>query len=334
MAYKYSTQMQRAPLHYIPEDSRLSFLPIPAARTALFEHYRSQLDVRWRAEEIKLHEDRAEYERMDKDTQHFIRHGLALFAQFDRIVNINIAETFEREIDIPEIKLILHEQMAAEDIHAHTYSMQINEIIPDADEREKTLNAIQNFPTLAKLHKWLLSYRDAPFAERIIAAACLEGLIFITVFCFIYWIGEHHPMPGLVQANELIARDENKHVTTLTMIYELIMVGDQCTQGRVHEIIDGAVAIGKQFITEALPHDLEGMNKKLMTEYLQYSADLLATRFGYGRLYWIKAQPFEFMEKINLRVRTNFFERHNTNYEKKTSKDVVANASACIDYDI
>lgn len=322
-----------APLKYIEEDKRLSFLPIPKQRQALFDHYTKQIDVRWRAEEIKLSEDRLVYTTLPQPVQHFIKYGLAVFAQFDKIVNVNIADSFEREIDIPEAKIILHEQMAMEDIHAHTYSMQIIEILPNDKERNTILNAIQNIPTLARLHKWLLSYSNASFADRIIAAACIEGLIFVTVFCFIYWVDINYLMPGLAQANELIARDENNHLTSLTMFYDLIRVEHQCTEVRVHEIIAGAVEIGENYIREALVEDLNGMNITMLSEYLKYSADVLCLKFGYGRIF-NATQPFKFMEKINIKNKTNFFERHNTNYEEKNNAINIDDSNTLMNYDI
>ena len=270
----------------------------------------------WTAEEIDLASDLKDYDSLTDNERHFVSHVLAFFAASDGIVNENLAGNFATEITIPEARCFYGFQIAVENIHSETYSLLIDTYVRDTKEKHYLLNAIETVPCVQKKANWALQWcerENASFTERVVAFAAVEGIFFSGSFCAIFWLKKRGLMPGLCFSNELISRDEGLHCDFACMLYSKLV--NKLSSHRVTEIITNAVEIEKEFVSDALPVELIGMNSRLMCEYIEFCADRLLLELGAERHYNAK-NPFEWMEMISLQGKTNFFEKRVGEYSK------------------
>jgi ribonucleoside-diphosphate reductase subunit M2 len=295
-----------------PDDNR--FVMFPIKHNDVWEMYKKQVDCFWRAEEIDLSKDLTNWESLNGDEKHFISMILAFFAASDGIVLENLATRFMSEVQVSEARAFYGFQIAMENIHSQTYSLLIETYIKDNEEKNKLFNAIEHFPCIKKksdwAQKWIHDNRSS-FATRLVAFACVEGIFFSGAFCSIFWLKKRGLMPGLTFSNELISRDEALHCEFAILLYSKLI--KKVDKNRIHEIIKEAVEIETEFICEALPCRLIGMNSEMMTQYIKFVADRLCVQLGYKKIYNI-SNPFDWMEMISLESKTSFFERRVSEY--------------------
>jgi len=295
-----------------PDDNR--FVMFPIKYQDIWEMYKKQVDCFWRAEEIDLTKDLKHWESLHEDEKHFVSMVLAFFAASDGIVLENLAMRFMGDVQNSEARAFYGFQIAMENIHSQTYSLLIETYIKDSENKAKLFNAIENYPCIKKksdwAQKWIKDNRSG-FAARLVAFACVEGIFFSGAFCSIFWLKKRGLMPGLTFSNELISRDEALHCEFAILLYSKLV--NKMKKSRIHEIIKEAVDIETEFICEALPCRLIGMNSQLMTQYIQFVADRLCLQLGYDKIYNV-TNPFEFMELISLDRKTNFFEHQVSDY--------------------
>jgi len=287
----------------------------PIQYPALFEMYKKHEASFWTAEEIDLAQDSKDWETLTEGEQHFIKHVLAFFAASDGIVLENLSGRFSCEIQVPEARAFYGFQIAMENIHSETYSLLIEQYIRDPAEKDKVLNAIHTMPAVEQKAKWAVQWMndENSFAERIVAFAAVEGILFSGSFCAIYWLKKRGLMPGLTFSNELISRDEGLHAEFACLVYSMLQ--NKLPDAIVHDMIRGAVAAEREFICEALPCDLIGMNNEMMTKYIEFVADRLLASLGHPKIFG-SANPFDWMELISLQGKTNFFEKRVGEYQK------------------
>lgn len=296
------------------QENKERFVLLPIKYNAVWEMYKKHEASFWTAEEIDLSPDLKDWESMNEGEQHFIKHILAFFAASDGIVNENLAVNFMSEVQIPEARCFYGFQIMMENIHSETYALLIDTYIKDPIEKNKLFNAIETVPCVTKKAQWALRWiSNGSFAERLVAFAAVEGIFFSGSFCSIFWLKKRGLMPGLSFSNELISRDEGLHCEFACLLYSMLQ--NKLSEERVHEIIKDAVAIEKEFITEALPVKLIGMNADLMKQYIEFVADRWVTALGYTKIFHA-TNPFDFMEMISLQGKTNFFEKRVGDYQK------------------
>ena len=295
-----------------PDENR--FVMFPIKYEDIWSMYQKQVDCFWRPEEIDLSKDLSHWDALDKDEQYFISMILAFFAASDGIVLENLAQRFMSDVQVSEARAFYGFQIAMENIHSNTYSNLIETYIKDKEEKSKLFNAISNYPCIKKksdwAQKWIHDNRSS-FATRLVAFACVEGIFFSGAFCSIFWLKKRGLMPGLTFSNELISRDEALHCEFAILLYSKLI--KKMDKNRIHDIIKEAVEIEIEFICEALPCRLIGMNSILMTQYIKFVADRLSVQLGYKKIYNV-TNPFDFMEMISLDSKTNFFERKSDAY--------------------
>ena len=295
-----------------PNDNR--FVMFPIEHKDIWDMYQKQVDCFWRPEEIDLSKDLSHWDALNNDERMFISLILAFFAASDGIVLENLAQRFMSEVQVSEARAFYGFQIAMENIHSHTYSNLIETYIKDKEEKHKLFNAISNYPCIKKksdwAQKWIHDNRSS-FATRLVAFACIEGIFFSGAFCSIFWLKKRGLMPGLTFSNELISRDEALHCEFAVLLYSKLV--KKIDKARIYEIIKEAVEIETEFICDALPCNLIGMNSLLMTQYIQFVADRLCVQLGYKKIYSV-GNPFDFMELISLESKVNFFERVNSSY--------------------
>ena len=290
------------------------FVMFPLSDKSIWEMYKKQMDCFWRAEEIDLSQDLNDWEKLNDGEKHFVKMVLAFFAASDGIVLENLGMRFLSEVQLPEARAAYGFQLAMENIHSETYSLLIDTYIKDETEKTKLFKAIDNFPCVNKKAKWALKWindKRSNFATRLLAFACVEGIFFSGSFCAIYWLKKRGLMPGLTFSNELISRDEGMHTDFAVLLYNKL--NKKTKKAKVYELMKEAVAIEKEFICEALPCKLIGMNQKLMKQYIEFVADRLIVQLGYPKLF-NSSNPFDFMEMISLDGKTNFFEKRVGDY--------------------
>lgn len=304
-----------------PDDNR--FVMFPIKYDDIWQMYQKQVDCFWRPEEIDLSKDLSHWEGLNKEEQHFISMILAFFAASDGIVLENLASRFMNDVQVSEARAFYGFQIAMENIHSTTYSQLIETYIKNKDEKHLLFNAINNFPCIKKksdwAQKWINDNRSS-FATRLVAFACIEGIFFSGAFCSIFWLKKRGLMPGLTFSNELISRDEALHCEFAVLLYSKLVKKIQ--KNRIQEIIKEAVEIEIEFICEALPCRLIGMNSVMMSQYIQFVADRLSVQLGYDKIYNV-INPFDFMEMISLESKTNFFEKRVSDYAL-ANKDVTS----------
>lgn len=270
----------------------------------------------WTAEEIDLATDYKDWEKLTANEKHFVSHVLAFFAASDGIVNENLAMNFSSEIQCSEARCFYGFQIAIENIHSEVYSLLIDTYVRDIEEKSRLLNAIETVPCVTKKANWALKWcnrEKASFAERIVAFAAVEGIFFSGSFCSIFWLKKRSLMPGLSFSNELISRDEGMHCDFACLLYSKLV--NQLPQDTIYEIIGDAVEIEQEFVRDAIPVELIGMNSKLMSQYIEFCADRLLVALGCNKKY-NTPNPFDWMEMISLQGKTNFFEKRVSEYSK------------------
>ena len=306
-----------------PDDNR--FVMFPIKYDDIWQMYKKQVDCFWRAEEIDLSKDMNDWNSLNADEQMFLSMILAFFAASDGIVLENLAERFMSEVQVSEARAFYGFQIAMENMHSETYSLLIETYIKNPEEKSRLFNAINVVPCIKRksdwAQKWIHDNRSS-FATRLVAFACVEGIFFSGAFCSIYWMKKRGLMPGLTFSNELISRDEALHCEFAILLYSKLI--KKMSKSKFNDLIKEAVGIETEFICDALPCRLIGMNSLLMTEYIQFVADRLCLQMGYEKIYNAK-NPFDFMELISLEGKTNFFERSVGDYalaNKTMSNDV------------
>ena len=301
------------------------YVMFPLQDDSIWKMYKKQVDCFWRAEEIDLSKDLTHWNSLNEQERYFISMILAFFAASDGIVLENLAARFMGEVQLSEARAFYGFQIAMENIHSETYSLLIDTYIKDKDEKTKLFKAIDNYPCIKKKADWAIKWiqdKRSSFATRLIAFACIEGIFFSGAFCSIFWLKKRGLMPGLTFSNELISRDEALHTEFAILLYSKL--NKKIPKAKVIEIIKEAVEIEKEFICEALPCRLIGMNSDLMCQYIEFVADRLLLQLGYDKIY-NAINSFDFMEMISIQGKTNFFEKRVADYalaDKTKTEDV------------
>ncbi|XP_068647778.1 ribonucleoside-diphosphate reductase small chain [Aristolochia californica] len=304
----------------LPEEPLLAsnpdrFCMFPIRYPQVWEMYKKAEASFWTAEEVDLSQDNRHWENLTNDERHFISHVLAFFAASDGIVLENLAGRFMKEVQVPEARAFYGFQIAIENIHSEMYSLLLESYIKDPMEKSRLFRAIDTVPCVGKKADWALRWIDSAesFAERLIAFACIEGIFFSGSFCAIFWLKKRGLMPGLTFSNELISRDEGLHCDFACLLYSLLK--QKPSAERVKEIVADAVVIEREFVCDALPCALVGMNRDLMGQYIEFVADRLLRALGCDKIYNVP-NPFDWMELISLQGKTNFFEKRVGEYQK------------------
>lgn len=292
------------------------FVLFPIVHHDIWQYYKRHEASFWTAEEIDLEPDLVDWNtKLTKDERHFIKHVLAFFAASDGIVNENLAENFVREVQYTEAKFFYGFQIMMENIHSETYSLLIDTYIKDTAEKNYLFKAIETLDCVKKKAEWALRWiKNGSFAERLVAFAAVEGIFFSGSFCSIFWLKKRGLMPGLSFSNELISRDEGLHCDFACHLYTKHLL-NKLPKQQIQDIITNAVEIEKEFVTDALPVKLIGMNSDMMQQYIEFVADRLLAELGNNKVY-NKTNPFDFMEMISLQGKTNFFEKRVGEYQK------------------
>ena len=297
-----------------PNQRRLARLPIQ--HPEVYEAYKKMEACFWTAEEVDLAHDLDDWEKLSKDEKHFISHVLAFFAASDEIVNMNLAENLHLRIQWLEAKVFYRYQMMMEDIHSEMYSLLIDTYVKNSAEKMNLLNAVEFIPCVKEKAQWALTWVDdknASFQQHLVAFAIVEGIFFSGSFCSIFWLKKQGKMPGLCFANELISRDEAQHQEFAALLYSMLQ--NKLEVNTVHDMIKSAVDLEKKFVTDALSVELLGINANLMTQYIECVADVLCGMLDVPYIYKTP-NPFEWMELISLKGKTNFFEKRVGEYKK------------------
>lgn len=300
----------------ILEENKNRFVLFPIQHDDIWQFYKKAEASFWTAEEIDLQPDLIDWEnKLNDNERHFIKHVLAFFAASDGIVNENLAENFLSEVQYTEAKFFYGFQVTIENIHSETYSLLIDTYIKDSEEKNKLFNAIDTLDCVKKKADWALRWIDeGSFAERLVAFAAVEGIFFSGSFCSIFWLKKRGLMPGLSFSNELISRDEGLHCDFACLLYNNHLI-EKLPKEQVKKIILDAVEIEKEFVTDALPVKLIGMNSDLMGQYIEFVADRLLVELGNEKVFNV-SNPFDFMEMISIQGKTNFFEKRVGEYQK------------------
>ena len=292
------------------------FVLFPIQHADVWAMYKKAEASFWTAEELDLSKDHTDWATLTDNERHFISHVLAFFAASDGIVNENLAMNFSTQVQWPEARCFYGFQIAIENVHSEVYSLLIDTYIREKEAKEHLLKAIETVPCVKKKADWAIQWmesEDADFASRLMAFACVEGIFFSGAFCAIFWLKERGVMQGLTTSNEFISRDEGMHTDFACLLYSHLK--HKLSKTKAHKMIREAVRIEKEFITEALPVSLIGMNAKLMSHYIEFVADRLLVQLGYPKI-WNTACPFPFMERISLSSKDNFFEKRVSEYSK------------------
>jgi len=302
------------------------FVLFPIKHNDIWQAYKTHEAAFWTAEEIDLAQDLTDWrEKLTEDEKHYIKHVLAFFAASDGIVNENLGVNFLQEIQYAEARCFYGFQIMIENIHSEVYSLLIDTYITDEKEKDYLFNAIETVPAVKLKAEWALKWINSPnFVERLIAFAAVEGIFFSGSFCSIFWLKKRGLMPGLSFSNELISRDEGLHTDFACLLYRN-HIENKLSREKIVEILGSALEIEKDFITEALPVRLIGMNADMMKQYLEFVTDRLLVSLGYEKEYFAK-NPFDFMENIALEGKTNFFEKRVGEYQKAGVKNGNSNS--------
>lgn len=294
---------------------RFVLFPIPNHRIPIWNAYKKQMACFWTAEEIDFAADKSDWETLDGDEKEFIEKILAFFAGSDGIVLENLIENFSQEVQWPEVRCFYGFQAAMENIHSEVYSLLIDEYVESNERKTELFHAIETIPCVARKAEWAQKWISAerPFGERLVAFAVVEGVFFSGSFCAIFWLKNRGKMvKALGMSNELIARDEGMHTDFAVLLYSYLV--NKVSQERIYEIVQSAVEIEKSFIHDILPRNLQGMNRDLMSQYIEYVADRLLTQFDLPTHYKSE-NPFSFMETTSLDGKSNFFEKRVSEYQ-------------------
>lgn len=298
------------------KENKGRFVIFPIKYHDIFQMYKKAVASFWTVEEVDLTQDLRDWDSLKDGERHFISHVLAFFAASDGIVNENLVERFAQEVQIPEARCFYGFQIAIENIHSEMYSLLINTLVRDRDEQTRLFNAVETLPCVKKKADWALKWisdTSASYAERIIAFASVEGIFFSGSFAAIFWMKKRGLMPGLTFSNELISRDEGLHTDFACLMFKHLV--NKPAEAKIQAIVSDAVKIEQEFLTDALPVNLIGMNCVLMRQYIEFVADRLLIELGSSKLYNVE-NPFDFMENISLEGKTNFFEKRVGEYQK------------------
>jgi len=302
-------------LEPILQENPNRFVLFPIQHDDIWAFYKQSEASIWTAEEIDLSQDLKDWENLSDNERHFIKHVLAFFAASDGIVNENLAENFVGEVQYTEAKFFYGFQIMMENIHSETYSLLIDTYIKDNKEKDHLFNAIETLDCVKKKADWALRWIDnGSFAERLIAFAAVEGIFFSGSFCSIFWLKKRGLMPGLTFSNELISRDEGMHCDFACLLYTQ-HITNKLPKATVEGIIANAVDMEKEFVSDALPVSLIGMNAEMMCQYIEFVADRLLAQLGNDKIYNVE-NPFPWMDMISLQGKTNFFEKRVGDYQK------------------
>jgi ribonucleoside-diphosphate reductase beta chain len=311
-----------------PANNRLRIFPIQ--HNDIWDMYNTQKAAFWVAEEVSLTDDLKDWERLDEDERNYILLVLSFFAGSDFIVNENLDAGFVESVAVPEYRILLHFQEMMEDIHSTMYQILLNTYVTDEAEKDKLFNGIRNYDSIKRKAEWARKWiATGDFVQRLIAFACVEGILFSSSFASIFWLKKRGLMPGLAHSNELIARDEGMHRDTAVMIYRNHIV-NKLPNDRVKSIIQDAVNVESDFIDECLPYKLKGMNAELMTQYVKFIADHLCNALIDEKVYGVE-NPFSFMNMIALEGKTNFFEKRVSAYAKNAA--ITSKEESTIEFD-
>lgn len=283
----------------------------------IWDMYNTQKAAFWVAEEVSLTDDLRDWETLDEDERHYISLVLSFFAGSDFIVNENLDTGFVESVQVPEYKILLHFQEMMEDIHSTMYQILINTYIQDEAKREELFNGIKNYESIKKKADWARRWiAEGSFVQRLVAFACVEGILFSSSFASIFWLKKRGLMPGLAHSNELISRDEGLHRDTAVLVYRN-HIQNKLDTFKVREMIQDAVNVEMEFIDECLPYKLKGMNRELMVQYVKFVADHLCDALIDEKIYDVE-NPFSWMNLISLEGKKNFFEKRVSQYAKQT----------------
>lgn len=299
------------------KESMGRFILFPIQHNDIWELYKLAVSSFWVREEIDYSADRAQFETLTSDEQHFIKMVLAFFASSDCIVLENLNERLMSAVQLPEARCFYAFQGAIENIHSEVYAQLIETLVQDQTERNRLFNAIQEIPIIQKKANWALSHTknpDVSFAELLVVFTCVEGIFFSGSFCSIFWLKKRGGIcPAVCFSNELISRDEGLHTTFGCLLYNKLQ--NRLSQQAVHQIIKDAVEIETEFVCQSIPVELLGMNSALMSQYIRFVADRLSLMLGYEKIYG-DLNPFEWMTGISLQGKSNFFEKRVSEYQK------------------
>jgi ribonucleotide reductase beta subunit family protein with ferritin-like domain len=290
------------------------YILFPIEYHDIFKMYKDLVSVRWIAEEIDMTKDLKDFKKLNNGEKHFIKRVLGFFAGSDGIINENLVANFSNEVQIPEAKAFYSEQMSNETVHSETYCRLIEAYIDDKEERLDILRSISTMPYVQKKATWAINWIKSPevsFAKRLMSFAVIEGVFFSGAFCSIFYFKQRGILPGLTSSNEFISRDEGLHTNFACLLYSKLV--NRLSTAEAHALVREAVTIEKEFITEALPCALIGMNSGMMCKYIEFVADRLLLQLGYPKTYH-SANPFGFMERISLEGKDNFFEKRVSTY--------------------
>ena len=316
--------MSKSHKEFLLTENENRYVMFPIVDQDIWKMYKKQMDCFWRTEEIDMSKDITHWNTLTNKEQYFIKMILAFFAASDGIVIENLGQRFMSEVQLAEARAAYGFQIMMENIHSETYSLLIDTLVKEEREKTKLFEAINNFPCIKKKADWSIKWindKRSSFATRLIAFACVEGIFFSGAFCSIYWLKKRGLMPGLTFSNELISRDEGMHTDFAVLLFSKLEKKPK--KAKILEIFKDAVRIEKEFICEALPCKLIGMNAVLMSQYIEFVADRLLIQLGYNK-YYNASNPFDFMEMISLEGKTNFFEKRVGDYslssEQKSDK--------------
>jgi len=315
---KQSNTRDFEPLLDVTDDR---FVMFPIKDHDIWSMYKKQMDCFWRAEEIDFSKDMTHWTTLTKNEQYFIKMILAFFAASDGIVLENLGLRFMTEVQLAEAKAFYGFQIMMENIHSETYSLLIDTYIQNKEDKNKLFNALDQFQCIRDKAQWAIKWihdEESDFATRLLAFSCVEGIFFSGSFCAIYWLKKRGLMPGLTFSNELISRDEGLHTEFAVLLYNKL--NNRLSQEKVHSIVKEAVSIEKNFICDALPCRMIGMNSILMSQYIEFVADRLVSQLGYKKIY-NKSNPFDFMDLISVEAKTNFFEKRVSEYSLANGGD-------------
>lgn len=310
--------MQRKEYLLMSEEKRTNLFPI--RYPDVWDKYKDALACIWVAGEIDLSRDKADWNALTDGERHFVSMILAFFSSADGIVCDNLIERFCQEVQVREVRFFYDLQRTMENIHNEMYGLLIKTYIEDSVEQDRLFHAVEHFGCVKKKADWATRWiaSTAPFAERLVAFAVVEGVFFSGSFCAIFWLKSRGLLKGLCESNTLIARDEGMHQTFAAMLYK-DHIQNHLTDERVHSIVCDAVEHEKEFICDAIPVSLIGMNKESMATYIEYVADRLLLQLGHSKCYHSNC-PFPFMNQQGMETKTNFFESRETTYQKKGAR--------------
>ena len=302
------------------------YVMFPIRDQDIWKMYQKQEDLFWRAQEVDLSKDGKDWDTLTDVERYFVSMILAFFAASDGIVLENLGMRFMSEIQLSEARAFYGLQIAMENVHSIMYSTLIDTYIKDREKKAKLFNALEEYPCIKKKGDWAIKWihdKRSSFATRLVAFACVEGIFFSGAFCAIFWLKKRGLMPGLTFSNELISRDEALHTEFAVMLHGKLQ--RPLKRQKIHEIIREAVEIEKEFICDALPCRLIGMNQMLMTQYIEFVADRLSCQLGGEKIY-NSQNPFDWMEMISMDGKTNFFEKRVGEYSLATKIDNIDDA--------